>query len=221
MRILVTGFGRFPGAPTNPSGALAQGLARRRRPAFSGLALAAHVFPTSYAAVDRALPQLIAQHRPDAILMFGLAGRTRHLRIETQARNEKSLVFPDVDRVVPLTARILLRAPAAMRGRAAMMPLLAAARSARVKAALSRDAGRYLCNYIYWRTLEAAQHPRGPRLVVFVHVPQTRILARPVSRKRRTVFADVLRAGEAILAALAAQRINRPTARVRARARRR
>jgi pyrrolidone-carboxylate peptidase len=33
--VLITGFGRFPGAPSNPSGPLALALAKRRRPARS------------------------------------------------------------------------------------------------------------------------------------------------------------------------------------------
>ena len=31
-----------------------------------------HVFQTSYAAVDRDLPKLLAKYRPDALLMLGL-----------------------------------------------------------------------------------------------------------------------------------------------------
>ena len=38
MRVLITGFGPFPGAPFNPSAALAKALARRRRPALAGIA---------------------------------------------------------------------------------------------------------------------------------------------------------------------------------------
>ena len=93
--ILITGFGRFPGAPFNPSGPLARAVARRRRPAFADVKRVVHIFQTSYAAVDRDLPKLIAQHKPDLILMFGLAGRTSHMRIETRARNTMSVLFPD------------------------------------------------------------------------------------------------------------------------------
>ena len=50
--VLITGFGRFPGAPFNPSGPLALALAKRRRPAFADVRRAVHVFQTSYAAVD-------------------------------------------------------------------------------------------------------------------------------------------------------------------------
>ena len=94
--VLITGFGRFPGAPFNPSGPLARAVAKRRRPAFADVRRVLHIFETSYAAVDRDLPKLIAQHKPDIVLMFGLAGRTPFVRIETRARNARSILFPDV-----------------------------------------------------------------------------------------------------------------------------
>src|SRR3982751_6406993 len=92
VTVLITGFGRFPGAPFNPSGPLARAVAKRRRPAFADLRRVLHVFETSYAAVDRELPRLLAQHKPDIVLMFGLAGRTPHLRIETRAQNARTIL---------------------------------------------------------------------------------------------------------------------------------
>src|ERR1700736_2364901 len=87
LRILLTGFGPFPGAPFNPTEPLVARLVRLRRPAFSDAELSGHIFPVTYAAVDRQLPKLLAEHRPQALLMFGLASRTPHVRIETRARN--------------------------------------------------------------------------------------------------------------------------------------
>lgn len=92
--ILVTGFGPFPGAPFNPTGPLVAQLARLRRPRLAGVTVVGHVFATSYAAVDHELPLMIARHKPDALLMFGLATRARTLRIETRARNTLALL-PD------------------------------------------------------------------------------------------------------------------------------
>ena len=210
MKILFTGFGRFPGAASNPSGALALRLVKRRRPAFAGVERVAHVFPTAYAAVDRELPALIEKHRPDAIVMFGLAGRTPHVRIETLARNRITPVFPDVDGVVPPSTRIALPADGPRRGRAPFRHLLAAAKRSGVKAALSRDAGSYLCNYGYWRAIET-----GVKLVVFVHIPKVRTGSRLHKRRPMMSMAKLLRAGEAIgLAALSALR--RPAIRQRA-----
>src|SRR5262245_45078635 len=59
--ILVTGFGPFPGAPFNPTMPLVGRLARLRRPALADIKIVPHIFPTSYAAVDRELPRLIAE----------------------------------------------------------------------------------------------------------------------------------------------------------------
>lgn len=212
MKILITGFGRFPGAPFNPSGTLARQLVRQRRPAYAETERIAHVFPTSYAAVDRELPALVAQHRPDAIVMLGLAGRTPHLRIETRAQNRITPVFPDVDGVVPASTRIMLPSRGPLRGRAPFRALLRAAKTSGAPSRLSRDAGAYLCNYGYWRAIEAAAKPAGPRLVVFVHIPKVRTGARP-RRKRATIpFAKLVRAGDAIVrAALSA--LHRPAIR--------
>ena len=89
MRVLLIGFGPFPGPPFNPSSVLVKTLARRRRPALADVICTTHVFATTYAAVDRDLPKLFAQ-KPDVILMFGLAARRCQLCIETRARNAVS-----------------------------------------------------------------------------------------------------------------------------------
>jgi pyroglutamyl-peptidase len=203
LTILVTGFGPFPGAAFNPTGRLVIELLRRRRPALAGSRLIGHVFRTSYAAVDAELPDLIARHRPHVLLMFGLAARTPYLRIETRARNRRSLLFADVAGHLPATAAIRPGAGATLAGRAPFARLLTTARAARVPVRLSCDAGRYLCNYAYRQALEL--EPARPR-VVFVHVPKVRHGPIPRRRaKQRTVaFADLIRAGEAILLALIA-----------------
>jgi pyrrolidone-carboxylate peptidase len=75
LRILITGFGPFPGAPFNPTQPLVARLLRLRRPALGDLELSGHIFPVTYQAVDRALPDLLSRRRPQALLMFGLAAR--------------------------------------------------------------------------------------------------------------------------------------------------
>ena len=203
LTVLIAGFGPFPGAPLNPTAALAKSLARRRRPALSEIDRIAHVFSTSYAAVERELPDLIDRHRPDLMLLFGLAPRTPHLRIEARARNRRSTLFADVDGMHPSLA-IRAGGPAALVTRARQQPLRIAARTARVPARLSIDAGKYLCNFAYWRALELAGNHGG--LVQFVHAPnapRANARRRGSGNKRRPFTeADLLRAGEAILLAL-------------------
>jgi Pyroglutamyl peptidase len=105
MRVVLAGFGPFPGMPFNPSAALVKALARRRRPAFADVVISTHVFATRYAAVDQDLAELAAQ-KPDLVLMFGVARRRRYLGIETRARNAQSVLYPDASGHRPARATI-------------------------------------------------------------------------------------------------------------------
>lgn len=208
--VLITGFGPFPGAPFNPSGPLVRRLVRIRRPALANVKLIGHVFPTSYRAVDRDLPALIARHHPDAILMFGLAARSRHVRIETQARNTLA-ILPDASGFAPAATAIQRTRRRQLPIRAPRIALLRAARAGKIPARLSCDAGRYLCNYLYWHGLEAAAQVQGPKVVAFIHIPDTRRKSVPARRKRASfTLADLVRMGEPLLVALAAALNCRP-----------
>jgi len=193
-RILITGFGPFPGAPVNPTMELVKTLTHLRRPAFADVIRIAHIFDVTYAAVDRELPDLIARHRPHALLMFGLAARTPYLRIETRARNAVSMLWPDADGTPIRRASIVPGADARTFGPHTAR-LLQAARATGIDVRASRDAGRYLCNYLSWRAIEATRRPHGPALAAFVHVPLT---ATDTASPRITAD-ELADAGEAML----------------------
>jgi pyroglutamyl-peptidase len=200
LRILITGFGPFPGAPFNPTEPLVARLMRLRRPAFSDVQLSGHIFPVTYTAVDRQLPQLLAKQQPHAVLMFGLATRTAHVRIETRARNAITTLWPDADHARLRKGSIAGGADAMMFG-PHTAKLLRAAVGTGVDARVSRDAGSYLCNYLSWRAIEAANTGDGPRLAAFVHVPP---LARGDASQRkdaahRVTLQQLVDAGEAML----------------------
>jgi pyroglutamyl-peptidase len=200
LRILITGFGPFPGAPFNPTQPLVARLLRLRRPALDDVELSGHIFPVTYQAVDRELPQLLAKYRPQAVLMFGLAGRTAHLRIETRARNAITTRWPDADRTRARKGSISGGADAVMFG-PHTAKLLRAADSTGINAGASRDAGSYLCNYLSWRAIEETDRENGPRLAAFVHIP---LLARDGASQRkggshRITLDELVDAGEAML----------------------
>jgi pyroglutamyl-peptidase len=226
LRILVTGFGPFPGAPYNPTQKLVARLLCLRRPALSDVELSGHIFPVTYTAVDRQLPMLLAKHRPQALLMFGLAARTPYLRIESRARNAVTTIWPDAEHARVRKGSIAREADAMMFG-PHTAKLLRAADSTGIDARSSRNAGSYLCNYLSWRAIEAtgarhdpekacpaldagwepvfgkdhAQMRDGPRLAAFVHVP---LLARDGHSARkgndsRITLEELVDAGEAML----------------------
>jgi pyroglutamyl-peptidase len=199
LRILITGFGPFPGAPFNPTQPLVARLLRLRRPALSDVERIGHIFHVTYATVDRELPLVLAQHRPQALLMFGLAGRTAHMRVETRARNAVTTLWPDADRTRPRKGSILSAADARMFG-PHTAKLLRAAVGTGIDARASRDAGSYLCNYLSWRAIEAVSADTGPRLAAFVHVP---LLSRGGASRHmgmpRITLEELVDAGEAML----------------------
>jgi pyroglutamyl-peptidase len=209
LTVLITGFGPFPGAPFNPTGALVKALACRSDTR-AGVRRVAHVFATSYETVDCELPALIARERPAALIMFGLAQRTRHVRIETLARNTLARTIPDIAGRLPKTDAIAPGGPASLPLPAPMQRFLAAARATGAMTVLSRDAGSYLCNYLCWRASEATAHSGGPQLATFVHVPLVRPLLTPSPGAVPHTLGDLILAGEAIVAAaIAAVRVRR------------
>jgi pyroglutamyl-peptidase len=197
--VLLTGFGPFPGAPFNPTGPLVEALARGRPPGSRGTRRIAHVFATTYDAVDDELPALLRRERPDVLLMFGLSWRARMLRIESRARNALSPTLPDAGGRRPRSLVIAQGAAAVLPMSGSAHRLVTAARGTGTPAALSQDAGRYLCNYLCWRAAEAAAQGRAPRLFAFVHVP--RVHPRAHGRPLRFTFENLLHASEAMLQA--------------------
>jgi pyroglutamyl-peptidase len=174
-------------------------LTKLRRPAFADVELSRHIFPVTYKAVDRELPELLKKHRPQALLMFGLAGRTAHVRVETRARNAVTVLWPDAAQARSRKGSIGL-GPDALTFGPHTAKLLRAARGTGIDARASRDAGAYLCNYLSWRAIEAIGTDNDLRLAAFVHIP---LLARAGTAMRkssgRITLEELVDAGEAML----------------------
>ena len=203
-RILIAGFGPFPGAAYNPSGALVRRLARLRRPALADARISAHVFPTRYEAVEHDLAEFAKAACPDIILMFGLASRKRHLRVETRARNLVSSI-PDAGGRKPRARRIAAGPAAIALPGPQCVKLLRAARSRGLPAAFSRDAGRYVCNYALWTALVMRGAGNAAPVAAFVHIPK---LQRPGARRHaqaRPSLERLLLTAQDILLALVAE----------------
>jgi pyroglutamyl-peptidase len=199
LRILVTGFEPFPGAPFNPTQPLVARLTKLRRPALDDVELTSHIFPVTYSAVDRQLAELLGKHQPQALLMFGLAARTTFLRIETRARNAVTMLWPDAEHARVRKGSIAGGADAMTFGPHTER-LLRAALGTGIDARTSNSAGSYLCNYLSWRAIEATMREKGPHLASFVHVP---LLARDGSAQAkgdsRITLDELVDAGEAML----------------------
>ena len=175
-RVLLTGFGPYPGVARNPSGWLAETLAARQ-PSHD-CDLQARVLPTEWAAVAALTPRLHETLQPHVMIHFGVSSRAKTLCIERSAHNRAASridacgATPGMPTISPGGAmRLDTRLP--VKGLAAHL------RTQGVAARVSRSCGRYLCNFLYYRSLQWAQ--AQARDALFVHVPPPASQGGPVS----------------------------------------
>jgi pyroglutamyl-peptidase len=207
LKVLVAGFGPFPGAARNPSGQLALAVAHSRRAASSGAEIIGAVIPTIYREVSSTLSHVLKAEKPDAVLMFGLAGSTPFMRIETRAANVASGIHPDAAGKKPAHHSLIADSPQILYARAPVNRLLAAARGAGARAKLSVNAGSYICNAAFFHALDAARKTNAPKWIAFVHIPWPCGRHPRMSRMRKSrppPIGILNRAGEEILMALIA-----------------
>ena len=174
LRVAIAGFCPFPGAPRNPSAEVVRAIMRRQRFGRAGIDLEATIFPTAYSEAERQLKTLL-DRKPDAVVLFGVAAKTRHIRVETVARNTASTLYPDHARFTPALRKLIADGAPRLMTRAPIAKLRAAARLAGVKTEFSNNAGRYLCNAIFYHALAATAALKPAPLVQFIHVPAVRM----------------------------------------------
>jgi pyroglutamyl-peptidase len=167
-RLLVTGFGPFPGAPENPTEQLVRALAGEPAEAFGASAFRAVALRTEYLWSWAELQRLSAEFAPDVVVHFGLSERIEALHLERVGRNAVDPKKPDACGHAPPSRRLAEDGPDILSSTFPAEAILAALKVAGFPAALSDDAGAYVCNATLYRSLHAAPPTRR---VGFVHVP--------------------------------------------------
>jgi pyroglutamyl-peptidase len=196
-RILVTGFGPFPGAPANPTAQIARRVAASRRLARLGCLVTGEILPVIFADAERRHAALIAAVKPDIVLHLGLAARRRTLSVETRALNRISRLHPDAERRFAACATVAPGGAQALPARWPGARLCVAMNRAGAATRLSVDAGSYVCNQTLYLTLARTGVPAG-----FIHVPRPRGPGH--GRHPRPTLTSMVRAVEAALVLLVA-----------------
>lgn len=166
-RILVSGFGPFPGVPENPAGRIVR-LLRDRAWRPDGADLDWALLPTTWDGAVATLSEAIEAARPDAVLAVGVATGAEGFRVETLAHNRIAAERTDAAGAVHPAGPIDANGPPFVSSTAPTAAMVGAIGDAGLAAALSNDAGDYLCNFVFYRLLTeiAAGRPAG-----FLHIP--------------------------------------------------
>jgi len=131
-----------------------------------GLVFRAAVLPVAWPRAREAALAAIERARPLAVLSFGIHGdRKGGFRVETLAANELRFGIADNDGNRIEDAPVLAGGAASLEATLPADELLDALRTRGLEAKTSRDAGRFLCNAVYYTLLA-----HGARSA-FVHVP--------------------------------------------------
>jgi pyroglutamyl-peptidase len=167
--LLVCGFGPFPAAPRNPSGATIERLAAARWSP-SGAEVDYLTLPVSWSNSPGLVLDALRARPADGVLVVGVASSADAFRVETMGRNRASRTTPDQSGETSPGPMIDAEGPGAIAATAPVDGMLGALIAAGLPARLSDDAGDYLCNFTLYSLLAAEAAPG----VGFLHVPQAR-----------------------------------------------
>jgi pyroglutamyl-peptidase len=148
----------------NPTAALVTALAAEGG---GGCRLVAKVLPTEYRRSWTMLRRAVLRHRPDIILHFGFAPKAETVALERFGRlacGAKS----DAAGYTPRSGTASRFGPDRLAASIPLDPVAAALREAGFDVAMSEDAGGYLCNATFYRSLQRLGRVRH---VGFVHLP--------------------------------------------------
>ena len=197
--ILVTGFEPFGGEAVNASWEAARKLDGWRLGEFAAVA---RLLPCAYDASVKELIRAIETLKPEAILMTGQAAQRAVVCVERFARNLDDAAAPDNLGHLRKAVAIAEGAPERLEAAAPVKAIAGAIREAGIPARVSRSAGGFVCNHLYFGALQYLRDTGRATPAVFVHLPATPGQTPPASSARRLVSADAAKALRAAAAAM-------------------
>ena len=166
--MLVTGFEPFGGGPVNPSGELALAL---NGEVLGDLKIVGRVLPVEYVRSVRMLFELIARLKPVVVICTGLSAMADSMKIERVAVNEDDCASPDNAREIRERRVIFPGEPRTRSSTLAIDAILGECTARGLVATGSRDAGRYVCNHVFYLLMQSLGESPMRIPAGFIHVP--------------------------------------------------
>jgi pyroglutamyl-peptidase len=197
--ILVTGFEPFGGESINASWEAARKLDGWRSGEFAAVA---RLLPCAYDASVKELVRAIETLQPEAVLMTGQAARRAVVCVERFAHNLDDAAAPDNLGVLRQAVTISERAPERLAAAAPVNAIAVAIREAGIPARVSRNAGGFVCNHLYFGALQYLRDKELATPAVFLHLPATPGQAPSGTSARPLASADAAKALRAAASAM-------------------
>ncbi|OWY23037.1 hypothetical protein C7N43_03905 [Sphingobacteriales bacterium UPWRP_1] len=178
MRILLTGFGKFGYFEQNPTEIIVNGFKNR----FPEVSVSGHVLEVNFNTVPLLYAQILQQIQPQFIVNLGLAAETPVLQLEKVALNTGFDAYSD-------KTHFALQ-PNAPDAYFSSLPVEDIARylcQNGIPALRSNHAGHYLCNMLYYLSLQWCAQ-QGNCQALFVHLPFTTQLAAQICMQQHRAY---------------------------------
>lgn len=171
MRILMTGFTPFPGVAVNPTQLLLRYFQDETVPLPAGVQLIPEILPTAFETAEFRIRQLIRDEQPDAVLGLGVAQKRDAINIERVAHNWDETTIPDINGAQLAGQKIVMDGPEMYLSTLPVERMLAALQTAKIPAVVSDNAGRYVCNHVFYCARHEIDQLGLDTSCGFVHVP--------------------------------------------------
>jgi len=169
-KVYLTGFGPFGDIAKNPSDEICKDLAESLR--ISVPVERSGTIEVSEAYVNKHVSQMNISEN-DIVIHFGVAESSDRIYLECRAINDKTFPIPDVQGNKP-DGRILKEYDEFVYTSLPVPELACSIRDNGYLCDISYDAGTYLCNYLYFRSLLRLKSRR----VLFVHIPKFEVMSK-------------------------------------------
>lgn len=171
MRIVLTGFGAFPGVEMNPSAHLVECLPLDLPP-LAGHEVGVHVLPVTYRACAEWAGRALSPEPPDILLHIGVRASASGFELERMGRNVCRLDLADAEGAYWPAPAVVPEGPAMLPATLPADELQARLVPANLPLGLSDDAGGYVCNFIHYHSLWQVQQRRAHTWAGFLDIPQ-------------------------------------------------
>lgn len=169
MKVLVSGFGPFPGVPHNVSSDIAEKCAKAWN-ARSDIVAEHITLPTQWNVAPEIMAKHIARAQPDIIIHLGVSERATNLTLETYAYNACSDML-DAAGLKPAMETLGTENTGAICSTAPVQKIADRLAASGHPFTQSSDPGRYLCNAVYHASLAGTAAVEHQPKILFVHIP--------------------------------------------------
>lgn len=169
MRVLISGFEPFGGHKLNPTSLLIDELKAGRIQHPDTFVIETVLLPVTFENAFQKLNSAIEHFNPDVVICLGQAAGRAEINLESIAKNNINADIKDNAGVQPQNVKISEEGPEIYNSTLPIQGLEGALKNAEIPVKLSNSAGEYVCNFLFYRLMEANQDTE--RLCGFVHVP--------------------------------------------------